>query len=491
MNQLLSAMGTTNNATTTKNGDMAFKSTTSAVLDFFASGSALRGQSAKHQVDLFVSAWMEDPNLAIKTMFYARDVRQGQGQRGAFREQLKYLGQNHPDIASRLVSVIPEFGRWDDLYSLFGTKAEDSAMAHITNQLRKDMTGGAEPSLMAKWLKSENAHSKETKRLATITRRALRMNSKTYRKVLSGLRARLNLIETKMTEGDWSGIDYAKLPSMAMMKYRAAFARNDGARFSEYIGKVTSGEEKINSGVLYPYDIIEKIGVFNYFQNESQIDPALAQVMWDNLPNYLEDAPENFNAITVVDTSGSMRGAPINVAVSLGLYFAERDKGAFKNHLISFSDNPTLVKVEGGRLADKVRHIGSFPWGMTTNLEAVFSLILKSAIDNEVPHRDMPNKIFIVSDMQFNRCVTSHESVFECFKDRFAQHGYNLPDIVFWNVNAQVGKQPVTMNEQGVQLVSGLSPSIFKNIMGAELETPMDLMMNVLNGERYNILNVV
>lgn len=491
MNQLLSAMTDVNNATTTTNGAGAFKSTKSNVLDFFALGSALRERSPKEQVDIFVSAWMENPELALKAMFYARDVRGGQGQREAFRNQLRYLATVAPKTVYANLPLIPEYGRWDDLYTLVGTRLETHALELMRKQLMQDMENPESPSLLAKWLKSENASNARTKELATITRKFMKLSSPNYRKVLSALRARLNVIERQISSNQWTDIDYSSVPSLAMMKYRNAFAKHDEAGFKAFIDKVNAGEETINSSTLYPYEIVEKVGVFNgWGHHTSTIDPQVAQAMWDNLPDYVDG--DAGNAIAVVDTSGSMMGKPINVAVSLGMYFAERSQGAFKDHFITFNTNPELIKIAGDDFMSKVRHIGNAPWGMSTNLESVFRLILDGAIANNVPQDEMPEKIFIISDMQFN-CVSdgTRATMFDAMKQMYSHAGYELPNVVFWNVNGVNSNQPVTMNEQGTQLVSGFSPSLFKYILGAAYETPYEMMLNVLNSERYQPLTVV
>ncbi len=491
MNKLLSGLQNETNRTTTENGATAFKSTKSSVLDFFAVGASMRGLGEQEHVNYLSNAWLENPELAFKCMFYARDVRGGQGQRDAFRNQLRFLAGISPETLRANLNLIPVYGRWDDLYSLFDTEVEGDVLALFRTQLMKDMGNPDTPSLLAKWLKSENASSPVTKYLASKTRKYLKFTPAQYRKVLSTLRNTLNIVERDMSKCQWSEIEYPHVPSQAMMKYRNAFKRNDGARFTTFVEKVNSGEEKINADTLYPYQIVEKVtGYWGQSQN-SNIDPKLAQAMWDNLPDYVDGS--DGNAIAVVDTSGSMSGDPINVAVSLGMYFAERNKGAFKDHFITFNTNPELMQIAGKDFVSKVRKIGQAPWGGSTNLEATFELILRTAIDNEVPAEDMPTKLFIISDMQFN-CVSGgkDETLYHNMKRKFNQAGYEAPQVVFWNVRATANpNQPVTMDERGVQLVSGLSPSIFQYIMGGAFQTPYELMVDVLNSERYEPLTIV
>jgi len=486
MNQLLSAMEDVVNVTTTENGAGAFHSTKSSVLDFFALGSSLRNRSERDQVDLFAAAWDENPELALKAMFYARDVRGGQGQRCAFRNQLKYLAGIDPDTVRENLTLIPEYGRWDDMYQLVNTKLEGDAFNMMRTQFMDDYGNTKNPSILAKWLKSENASSMQTIALGKRTRKAFKMKSDVYRKMLSNLRSRLNVVEHSISAGDWDDIQYSKVPSLAMMKYRKAFAKHDQFGFQNFIDSVNKGETTMNASALYPYEIIEKIGVFN---SRSTIDPQLAQAMWSNLTDYTDGNTES--AIAVVDTSGSMSGTPINVAVSLGMYFAERAQGPFKDHFITFSDRPTLQKIAGNDIVSKVRKIGQANWGMTTNLEAVFDLILKSAIKDDIPQSEMVNKLYIISDMQFNSISGGTDStLFEYMRDKYNVAGYELPQVVFWNVDARNNNQPVTMDERGTQLVSGFSPSTFAYMMGSALKTPYELMLDVLGSVRYEALKV-
>lgn len=488
MNSLIKSIVDVSNETSTENGAKAFKSTKSNVLDFFAIGSALRERSADFHVSIFSSAWMEDRLLALKAMFYARDIRGGQGQRQAFRNQLKYLAEIDSETVKANIHLVPEYGRWDDLYTLIGTKCQEAALDLMRDQFMSDMRNPERPSLLAKWLKSENASSEETKRLAKITIKHFKISPKLYRKTLSILRERLNVIECKISAGEWLDIDYKSVPSNAMMLYRKAFAKHDPVGFSDFISKVNKGETTINSATLYPYEIVEKTGVFAF--GGSHIDPEVAQAMWDNLPDYLDG--DDSSAIAVVDTSGSMYGTPINVAVSLGMYFAERNKGPFKDHFITFNYVPELIRIQGENFYAKVKHIARAPWGGSTDLESVFNLILNNAVEGKVPQSEMPKKIFIISDMQFN-CVSGgkNQTLFERMKELYHQAGYEMPTVVFWNVNGRNSSQPVTMDENGTQLVSGFSPSLFKYIMTGVNETPYEMMLKILNSERYEALTVV
>lgn len=475
------------NHTTTENGATAFKSTKSAVLDFFALGAAIRSRNAFEQVNIFKRAFEENKNLALRTMFYCRDIRGGQGERRAFRNQLLWLAQNEPEWVLSNMGLVPEFGRWDDLFSLLNTLCETDLIEFLSTQLEEDLTA-KHPSLLAKWMPSENTSSKTTRYLAQRLRVNFGMTSRQYRKLLSGLRARLRVVERSMSAKAWAEIEYAHVPSQAMLQYRKAFKRHDQDRFDQYLSKVKSGAAKINTGTLHPHQICEKA-----LRGE---DSDSLEMLWTNLPDYTEG--QHSNSICVVDTSASMRGLPINVALSLGLYCGERITGLFKNHFITFSANPELQTIRGKSLFEKFRNMSQANWNMNTNLGRVFDLILETAVCAKVQEHEMIEKIFIISDMQFDKAtsrpyhiryeptytVTSHQRIKQAYNDA----GYKLPEIVFWNVDARNDNQPVKMHETGVQLVSGFSPSILKNVLAQKSLTPYDLMLEVLNGERYDCI---
>lgn len=472
------------NRSKTENGAAAFKSTKSKVLDYFSVGSAIRYLPEDEQVQVFREAFAEDPNLALKAMFYSRDIRGGQGQREAFRAQLKDLIFTHPDLVRMLIPYIPEYGRWDDLYELFDTPLEDSLLHFIQITFDVDVESDT-PSLMGKWLPSENSSSKKSAARAKKIRRYMKMKAPEFRRALTELRNKIGIVERDMSRQQWTDINYSHVPSQAMMLYRNAFKKHDPTGFEEFISNVNKGDVTINAGTLYPYQIVEKIGGFNYYNiRSSTFDKQTANALWNALPDYIGD--DASNALAVVDTSGSMSGDPINVAISLGLYLAERNNGLFKDHVVTFSSDPELFNVAGNDITTKIRQLADAPWGMSTNLQAVFDLILKSAVKGNVPPDEMPTKLFIISDMQFN-CVRGGEdkTLYEYARQEYAQHGYELPQIVFWNVRGRIGSSPATKDDNGVQLISGCSPSIFEFALTGDFKTPYEFMIEVLTSKRY------
>lgn len=475
--------GTSTGTTVTANGARTLKSTGDAVLNLFSLGGALRNRSAEDKVNLFVKAYREDSDLAMKTLFYFRDIRGGQGERDTFRVIANALANSRVDSIQKNLPFVPAYGRWDDLFALVGTPYEKDAFAILKAQLEKDIVvyerkDKAEKqesiSLLAKWLPSENTSSKKTRALATRFRNFLGWTPREYRISLADLRAYLKIIERSMSSGNWTGIDYEKVPSRASMIYRKAFGRHDPDGYGSYIKAVEKGEKVIHSATLYPYDLVEKV-----FNGEGD---ATLDAQWKALPDYTSGG----NALVVADVSGSMGGRPLASSVGLALYFAERNKGIFHDYFMTFSAKPRLVKVVGSSLTSRLNHINKQNWEMNTNVQAVFDLILKKATENDVPEAEMPRKIFIISDMQFDQADPSNKRTnFEAIKAKYKTAGYEMPVLVFWNVNATGNHAPVKFDERGVMLVSGQSPSIFKSVMESKVVTPYDLMLEVLNGERY------
>ena len=419
----------------------------------------------------------------MKTLFFARDIRGGIGERRVFRTILKWLAHNEPQSVEKNIPYIAEYGRYDDLLALMGTKCEREALAYIKKQLEADckaLEAGESASLLAKWLPSANASNDDVIRQAKHIARSLGMNDAQYRKTLSALRAKISIIENNLREKDYA-FDYAKQPSKAMLKYRKAFLRNDGERYTAFMNRVTEGVEQIHTGTLTPYEIIAP-----FFKRDIRTEERKAiDVTW----NAQEDFTGGENALVVIDGSGSMYGGsdpiPATVALSLGIYYAERNTGAFHNHFITFSENPRLVEIEGKDILEKVRYCHQFNEVANTNIQRVFELVLKAAVKNHVPQEEMPSKIFIISDMEFDYCTEDCSLTnFEYAQKLFSEHGYRLPDLVFWNVNSRNRQQPVSVNDQGVALVSGCNARIFSMLKSGIL-SPFALMMDVLGSERY------
>lgn len=472
------------NKTQTTNGALAYRSTQSSVLDLFSQGGAYRNHSDEDMARLFSKAFAENPLLAMRTLFYLRDVRGGQGERRFFRVALQHLASHNPEVLRKNLHLIPEFGRWDDMWVLLETRLREDVINLVRKQLLIDRNS-ENPSLLAKWMSSENASSPQTKKYARILREGLGGTPKQYRKLLSLLRKKIDLVETKLSEKRYQDIDYSKIPSKAGMQYRGTFFRNDLERYQEFLDSLTKGEVKVNAGALYPNDIVGKIlGSHWSLPRHSEQEIQLFEGQWNNLPNFIGEKKEN--SMVMADVSGSMTGTPMSVAISLAMYIAERNQGAYKDHFMTFSSNPQLVRIQGSNIVEKVNNIHRAEWGMSTNIERALLKLLDVAIKNNLPQEEMIGKLYVVSDMQFNSAVRgSQVNIFKDVEHQFNLHGYELPNIVFWNVNAYENS-PMTMNEAGVTLVSGFSPSILTQLLNSDGKTPYEFMLDVINSDRYS-----
>ena len=513
MNTFMNGLKNANNFTLTENGGVTHKSTRSDLLDMFAMGAAMRKRSDADVILMFRKAFAENPAYALKCLFYIRDARGGQGERRFFRVVMKDLATYNTDAAKRNLKFVPEFGRWDDLYIFVGTPLENDALHLMKEQLALDVQCKT-PSLLAKWLKSENTSSADSRYLANKTRVYLGMSHKQYRKTLSILRQRINVLERLMSAGKWDEIEFDKIPSRAGMIYKNAFARHDLERAKNenvqtYADFAKDTTKKVNAKVLYPYECVaEAVKAagcsgygYDYFGRRNNVSDdtnrAIVNKYWDNLADYFNGA--SFNGLAVVDTSASMRGsdasAPINVAISLGMYCAEKAKGPFAGHYVSFSSRPQLISVEGVDFVDKVYRIYRTNLCENTNIEATFDMLLNTAIANHCAQDDLPQNIIVISDMEFDRGTgyygwnarsissSNAETVMEGIAKKWAAHGYTLPHMIYWNVDARQNNIPQDLGNGRVSYVSGMSPSIFSTIMTGK--TGYDLMMEKLNSERY------
>ena len=484
---MLNALKREANRTFTENGAVTNVSTYSDCLDLFATVGALRKASEQEILDRFIRAYTEDPDKAMKIIFFARDIRGGLGERRVFRTVMTYLAASEPASVQKNIEYFGEYGRYDDLLSLMGTPCEKDMLAYIAKQFAADMEAlkaGYSVSLLAKWLPSVNASNAEAVAMAKKIARSMKMTDRDYRKAIVELRAKIRIIENNLREKDYT-FDYSKQPSKAMFKYRAAFMRNDGERYGEFIHKVSKGEAKLNAKTIMPYDLIDPFLNYGGMRSVTAEEREVLNATWESMPDFGGDA----NAIAVVDTSGSMyctsKPRPASVALSLGLYFAERNKGLFHNYFIEFSRDAKLIEIKGSTFADRLRYIASFSEIADTNIEAVFDLILRAAVKNRIPQEEMPATLYIISDMEFNYCVKNASLTnFENAKRKYEAHGYKLPNVVFWNVQSRNRQQPVTMNEQGVALVSGCTPRLFSMVASGNID-PYSVMMDVIGSERY------
>lgn len=467
--------------TTTENGAVTLNSTGSMLLDLFSRAGAMRKASSADIIKIVNNAIDEDPVMALRILFYLRDIRGGQGERKLFRVAIKHIAKTHPDLLRNNLKHIPTFGRFDDLLELLDSPLASSVENMISLQLRVDRDS-ATPSLLAKWLPSENTSSKATRDMAKKVRTFLGMTSKTYRTTLSKLRAKLNVVERDLSAKRFSEINYSTVPSKASLKYRSAFKKRDSERYQQFLSQVAKGEAKINTATLTPFDLVRK-----YKSSYTNVVDPTIEAQWNNLPDVFGGRSEN--SLVMADVSGSMRGDPLTVCLSLAIYIAERNKGAFHNLFMTFTGKPTIQEIKGNSLLTKIGNLQRANWEMSTNLEAAFYEILNLAKRNNVPQEELPTTLYIISDMEFDKCVfNSSMTNFSNAKQAFEDAGYKLPDVVFWNVNARNEQSPVSKDEKGTLLVSGYSPNILKHALNKTTLTPIDFMLEVLNSPRYAVI---
>jgi hypothetical protein len=454
--------------TYTENGMVTNSSSLNECVNLFFTIGAMRKQDKERLISTFSKAFNENPLSALKILFWVRDVRGGAGERQIFRDIIKYLAENHPSVVQKNIQAIPHFGRWDDLSVLFGTKLEAEATRMFVSGLI------VENGLCAKWIPRKGV-------IFNVIRKALNTTPKDLRKLLVNIS---NTVEQKMCSNQWTNIEYAKTPSLAMGRYTKTFAKHDNTGFTEYLEKLKKGETKVNAGAVYPYNIV---------QTMEQGSWELANEQWKSLPNFMEGTTERI--LPVVDVSGSMSSkvsgsiSCLDVAVSLGLYISERNEGEFKDSFITFSESPKLEKVSG-TLKERYYEMIATDWGMSTNLEKVFQLILNQAIKHSVSPEDMPSKILIMSDMEFNQASNHSESAIQMIRRMYEESGYSLPQVIFWNIQSRNKNFPVRCNESGTALISGLSPSIVKSVLGGKEMTPISIMNETINSERYSIIEI-
>lgn len=482
------------NKTVTTNGENGYKSTLSDILDLSTEIGNSRFLDDETLFNKLIDAQNEDELLYAKLVFYARDIRQGGGDKTLGRFGLVTIYKDI-DLSKipLLVTLIAEYGSFKDVMYLLASPIEDEnkelALSQYLNSLLDLDDNNEQVGLLAKYMPTETTKDPTMKIAYRKFMKYVDITPKEYRKRNTRIRKKLDIVETKLTEKRYEDIDYSHVPSQANLKYREAFFRNDGERYSDYLDRVDSGDEKINSSTLAPYQIVDKV---RYDASDS------LNTLWNNIP-----APNNngLEVLPVVDVSGSMTGLPMDVAISLGIFLSEHNEGQFKDHFITFSSKPKLKKVKGDTIRNKVLNMQSSEWGMNTNLEKTFDLVLKTAVNNNLPQEELPESLLIISDMQFDEATVSYgphsvptpdDTFFEKMKHKFEQHGYKLPFLVFWNVGYGNTK-PVVKTTKNTILVSGFSQNIFNSICDLNLNdlenyTPLKALLEILESDRYKAI---
>ena len=465
-----------NQSARTENGMKALQSSASSCVDLFFKIGASRG---KDILPGFTSAYVENRDYALRIAQWARDVRGGSGERKLFRDILSYLAKTDKDAALALMFKTPMLGRWDDVLVLLGTELEKDMVMMVEDALTKG------DGLCAKWMPRKGEEAAKLRAL-------LGWTPKFYRKRLVEL---TKVVETQMCAKEWDAINFNHVPSLASARYKKAFARHT-VNYKAWAEKLVSTdpevrkEVKVNAGAVYPYDVLKGVQTLAY--DKSNRDHIIGQ--WEALPNYVGDA----SILPLVDVSGSMTSLAggyssksgvscLDVAVSLGLYLADKNEGKFKDTFLTFSSSPQLLNLKGNVL-EKAEQMVKSQWQMNTDLHKAIAKILEVAVGAKVPSEEMPKMLLILSDMQFDACTRHDDSAIEMIDRKYAEHGYTMPQVVFWNLNA-ADNVPVKMDQSGTTLVSGFSPAIVKTLLSGDVEqfTPQAMMLRAIMNPKYDV----
>lgn len=472
-----------NKFTRTENGAVALNTTSDARLDLFGTIGALRDADENRIQTLFAEAYAQDPLFATKIVFYARDIRAGLGERKTFRTLIRYMAEKHPEVLKPNLDLIGVFGRYDDLYELVGTPLENDMWVAMKKQFEEDLenlNSGNAISLLAKWIKTADASSPATRKLGILTAQKLGYPVYNFKRIVRNMRKQIGVVESLMSAEKWDEIKYPEVPSRAMMIYRKAFMKHDPERFEEFINKAEKGEAKVNASTLFPYDIVEKI---LYHKENNKV----LEAQWKALPDYVK---QGTNALIMADVSGSMSGRPMATSIGLAIYFAEKNTGAYHNMFMTFSSKPETVILKGETLEQKVKNAYNAEWGGTTDLKAAFDKVLDIAVKNEVPQEEMPKAIVVISDMEIDFCGNRSWTFYDKMKNKFRKAGYVIPNIIFWNVDSRRDVFHSDSKRKGVQLASGQSVTVFKQILQNLGYNPIEAMENTINSERYECITI-
>lgn len=464
MSKLIESMR--NKDALTHNGALTHSTSLNSVVDWFFVAGASRETNERDLISLFTKAFAESPELALKVLFWARDIRGGAGERNVFKTIMRYLKETHDALFNKLLKITPEYGYWKDVILLEDINNED-IVSWLSDELDK------ENSLLPKWFPRKGSWFVKMHKHRGMTPKELR----------KFLVSRTSVVEHKMTEKDWESIDYGKIPSIAFNRYKKAFARNDSERFNMFIESVEKGDDKINTKALFPYHLYR-----SFLKGEKS---RVINAQWKALPDYVGEG----SFLPMVDVSGSMESfygtmsislAPIDISVSLGVYLSERNKSVFKDAFITFTSTPTLQYLKGSVTDRFIQIKGEV--GYNTNLQAAFKLILDVAVRNNLSQEDLPDNILVISDMEFDSYSINGTNL-EGVKLKFKKAGYDIPRLVFWNVCGREGNVPANVKDDNVALVSGASPEIIKSLLGGEDFTPKGIMLRAIESERYNIIS--
>jgi len=452
------------NDSLTNNGAVTHSTAGLHCLDLFFIAGASRFMSEDDILKAFRDAYREDKLTALKILFWARDARGGAGEKRFFQVAMRHLMALDGEVYDQVAIHIPAFGYWKDIFII--ERPSDDTLNWLSIQLKENENA----NLLAKWFPRKGEWF-------VGMHKYLKVSAGSFRRMLTSMS---NTVEQKMCANEWETIQYSKVPSVAGKRYSKSFGKHDGVRYTSYISDVMEGKQKMNASVLFPSDLIHQV----WFNDE---DTSAYDAMWKSLPNYMEGCNERI--LPVCDVSGSMMGQPMEVSIGLGLYISERNEGPFKDLVLTFSGSPQFHKIEGDTLSERTSNLGNADWGMNTDLIKTFNVLLDRAVAGNVAQEDMPTKLLIISDMEFDQACGRHTN-FDSIKVLYANAGYELPGIIFWNVNGRLGNVPVKANTLNTALVSGYSPSIIRSILGGDELSPLAVMLKTINSDRYSCIRL-
>lgn len=461
VNPLVNSFQVNQNQTQTENGCQTYVSSLDANLDLFYMLGVTSGVDIE---SMFSKAFSEDKAIAVRVLQHARDCRGGKGRRDVYIKLFKQLITMDKSLAVKVLNNAANIGRFKDIFEMaFNTVLEKDALKLLSSELNKGNSN------CAKWCprKGEDANK---------LRKWMKLTPKEYRAMLVKLTSAMGVVEQKMCANEWHAINYSAVPSIAAMRYQSAFNKHDEVGYSAFKEKLKTGEVTVNSDTIWPHQLVENVRL-------QKGDAEVLDAQWNALPNYCQSKE---NMLALVDVSGSMESNGVmHMAIALGLYLAERTQGAFNKHFLTFSDTPYLDTVKGVNLTEKVRNMANAHWSGSTDIEKAFDVMLKNAVKWQIPAKDMPSILVILSDMEFNKATIADQTMFERVAEMYANAGYALPKIIFWNLCARAHKVPVNKNAQNVALVGGFSPSIMKSVLNADDFSPVKIMIDTVMSDRY------
>lgn len=475
-NKALTKVG--NKMTLTENDAPQYESTGQKCLDLFSHIGSYRTAYRRIVLESFNEAFKENPLVAAKILFWVRAARKGGGERVVFHTIMKEIIKDSPKFIEDNAELLTQLGYWKDLYEYFDNrKVQDVIAEAIHNKDR----------LACKWAPRKGPHAKRLRDLLNTT-------NKKYRR---WLKDHSETVEQQMSDEHWDDIKYKSVPGQAMRKYKKAYDRHDrNERFKNW----KLDDTKASVSASYPHDVIKLIcnpAWMDSFLEDADFD--LAEKQWRNLPDYIK---EGENILPMIDVSGSMTGLPMLIAVSLGLYLSEHNKGSFNDTFLTFSGSPELIRLQGASLKERIERIVRADWGMNTDFEKAYRSILDNAVSFNVPQSAMPTMLLVLSDMQFDqsqrgyrwgdRQLDESQPVhFEIIQEEFKAAGYEMPKIVFWNLSASHCEgSPARSNDADVAMVSGFNPILMKAILNCEDFNPMEVMFKSLEDIDVNVTNL-